>query len=107
MRLGRRAINAVRVTETVFVPNPSTVATVAALEESAGRGMAGRVGVIHRDNKNAPTRKFSGELGPLQRFPRGAPVRNILRTPNTALPAPKGPPAQPNPVMDTLSRMVW
>jgi hypothetical protein len=102
----RRAANAVEVRRVVYLGDPPAARRVGALDAAYGRGMDSHAGVIWRNGADERSRKFAGELGPLQHFRGGAgSTASLLRSPNVALPATSSPPSTPNPVLATMRRM--
>lgn len=99
--------NAVEVRTVRRGAHPIAIATAAAVDLNAGRGMTGQTGHVRIGEKS--TRKFSGELGPLQNF-RGARIvgaslnqRSAMNA-QQALPNTHTPVSVPNPVMSLLAR---
>src|SRR5437899_2263603 len=98
--------NVVGVARTVVRgPHPIARYQAGAVDVAAGRRMAGANGRIRIGEPSSWSRKYSGELGPLQKLIGVGATPSLKHSPNTALPNTHGPVTQRGRVMDLLERM--
>lgn len=91
---------------TVWGPNEATRSFSAALDWALGRALAGHSGAVRIGAPTFGVHRYSGDLGPLQRFatmPFGAMSGTFRSLNNYALPA-TNPKAAVNPVLGAMVR---
>lgn len=90
----------------VWGPNEATRSWSSALDWAMGRALAGHSGAVRIGAPTIGVHRFSGDLGPLQRFatmPFGAMTGTFRSLNNYALPA-TNPKAAVNPVLGAMVR---